>query len=901
MLIGATYLETDVLGDQVLVERNAGSSASLTVHVTSVQEIVVSSLESKLVRGLLVVLAGLVDKSVHLVVEQGILEAVELASAERLVLEGLLDPLLVGVEPENGVVGNILDEVGVGDTITGISKSDTGGVGTVLLDDVVKGHEVAGRLGHLLAVELQVAVGTDGLGPVLAGEEGDVVVQPEGQVVGDEILAGDTDVEGIEVLELAAHRVESLLGDAGLGDQVVGQLGAAEDVVPDLVNHLLSANVALTLLATEEVLVQPVSDSVVGHVDGRVRKRLDKEVVVPRKLGAETVGTGASPLLEPADDALEGVLGVGVVGVDALAVLVLDVVVENGAPRVLTVVNVPLVHEGNGALITGAGDDLVLGLRVGESITGIDELLADLGLGSLNLLALEVTVVHDTLVEALLVGELLGLEELLGVLGGVDLELLDEVRGKEVRGRGLDDRDDLLVNPLLLDAVEFGLLGELSHHGAIIGRVRGNGGDDTGTLGGEDGVHWEDVDLLVDGEGSIDEGTDKLGTDDISSLLNDALLLEDALVGHVLGSTLGDDKVLVLRGLVNAILEGRADEAADLAVHGLGTEGGGAKVDVGALGELALESLGSLGSPLLDLELESSVLLGKDTLTLAAVVVHAGLAILDGVDGVALAELDLVELLETVHLPADKGIVVGVGVGGDELTAPVDTGTEVGEILLALGREELEPVLGVGELVNLLDGDTERLEDLELVLGATGLCDSLALLGVELGDVLLGLGRSSRGGRGSVLNNLLLLVALELLAKHLNLLDQLVGRGLDGQTGAVVALGEEGALALHAGEAGVVLDLGEAEGVAGVEAAVHVGVGDGAEELGVLFAQLIGGDGVEGVLLGGGGIDLEDALVLPFLLVLLLDLDEGVSLFGALELLGLGGGDGEVGDALGDG
>ena len=831
------------------MERNASSSASLTVHITSVQEIVVSSLESKLVRGLLVVLAGLVDKGVHLIVEQGILEAVELASAERLVLEGLLDPLLVGVEPENGVIGDILDKVGVGDTITGIGKSDTGGVGTVLLDDVVEGHEVTGRLGHLLAVELQVAVGTDGLGPVLAGEEGDVVVQPEGQVVGDEILAGDTDVEGVEVLELAAHGVESLLGDAGLGDQVVGQLGAAEDVIPDLVDHLLSANVALALLAAEEILVQPVSDGVVGHVDCRVGKRLDKEVVVPRKLGAETVGTGASPLLEPADDALEGVLGIGVVGVDALAVLVLDIVVENGAPRVFTVVDVPLVHEGDGALITGTGDDLVLGLRVGESVTGVDELLADLGLGGLDLLALEVTVVHDTLVEALLVGKLLGLKELLGILGGVDLELLDEVRGEKVGSRGLDDRDDLLVNPLLLDAVELGLLGELGHHGAIVGGIGGNGGDDTGTLGGEDSVHGEDVNLLVDGERSVDEGTDEIGTDDISSLLNDALLLEDALVCHVLSGALGDDKVLVLGGLVDAVLEGRADEAADLAVHGLGTKGGGAEVDVGALGELALESLGSLGSPLLDLELESSVLLGKDTLTLATVVVHAGLAILDGVDGVALAELDLVELLETVHLPANESIVVGVGVGGDELTAPVDTGTEVGEILLALGREELEPVLGIGELVNLLDGNAERLEDLELVLGATGLCDSLALLGVELGDVLLGLGSSGRGSGGSsTLNDLLLLVALKLLAKHLNLLDQLVGRGLDGQTGAVVALGEEGALALHAGEAGVVLNLGEAEGVAGVEAAVHVGVGDGAEELGVLFAQLIGGDGVERIL-----------------------------------------------------
>jgi hypothetical protein len=42
-------------------------------------------------------------------------------------------------------------------------------------------------------------------------------------------------------------------------------------------------------------------------------------------------------------------LGVGRVGLEAVAVLVLDIVVGDVAPLLLAVVNVPLVKKGNGA------------------------------------------------------------------------------------------------------------------------------------------------------------------------------------------------------------------------------------------------------------------------------------------------------------------------------------------------------------------------------------------------------------------------------------------------------------------------------------------------------------------------------------------------------------------------
>lgn len=157
----------------------------------------------------------------------------------------------------------------------------------------------------------------------------------------------------------------------------------------------------------------------------------------------------------------------------------------------------------------------------------------------------------------------------------------------------------------------------------------------------------------------MNEGSNKIGTLELECLLRDALFLKNSLVRHIPGSPLGDDKVLLLGRLENTIAQARTNEAANLAVHGLGPESRRAEVDGSVLGDLAFDGFGSLGSPFEDLELQSGVLLREDSLaygmsiccllsrhgqkpTFTPIVVHAWLAILDGVDSVA--AVGLVEL-----------------------------------------------------------------------------------------------------------------------------------------------------------------------------------------------------------------------------------------------------------------
>jgi len=64
-----------------------------------------------------------------------------------------------------------------------------------------------------------------------------------------------------------------------------------------------------------ERTLKKVGDGIVGHVNRRVRERLDEELLVPRDPRSETVRPRASPLLEPIENCLESVPRLREVGV----------------------------------------------------------------------------------------------------------------------------------------------------------------------------------------------------------------------------------------------------------------------------------------------------------------------------------------------------------------------------------------------------------------------------------------------------------------------------------------------------------------------------------------------------------------------------------------------------------
>ena len=88
--------------------------------------------------------------------------------------------------------------------------------------------------------------------------------------------------------------------------------------------------------------MEEVSNSVVSHIDGGIRKRFDKELGVARKTSTQTEVSGYTPFLEPFNSFFEALEDTVMVGVEVGR---LDVVQDSVLPVFLAVLQVPLVDE----------------------------------------------------------------------------------------------------------------------------------------------------------------------------------------------------------------------------------------------------------------------------------------------------------------------------------------------------------------------------------------------------------------------------------------------------------------------------------------------------------------------------------------------------------------------------
>ena len=255
-----------------------------------------------------------------------------------------------------------------------------------------------------MVVEDHVAVAVNAFGHhLVVVPHGGVVVQAHGQMISDQVLARDPQVKWVPVLELVPHFVQVLLRHLE-----VGRVSAFfEDVVPALVAHVFGLNSeGSRLAAVEGTALEQVGDRVVSHVDRGIGEGLDQECVVPWEHSAQTLRPSAPPLLEPVENQVEFMLGLGVVGVEAGTA---EVSSDLLLPLVLSVLEEPLVATGNDAVITGSRHNFALWFIVWNAQVLSLKLFLDQGLGFLNGDTFGNTYEHLALVESLEVGLVFGL------------------------------------------------------------------------------------------------------------------------------------------------------------------------------------------------------------------------------------------------------------------------------------------------------------------------------------------------------------------------------------------------------------------------------------------------------------------------------------------------------------
>mmetsp|Transcript_21945 Transcript_21945/g.62701 ORF Transcript_21945/g.62701 Transcript_21945/m.62701 type:complete len:469 (+) Transcript_21945:1730-3136(+) len=465
----------------------------------------------------------------------------------------------------------------------------------------------------------------------------------------DQVLPGNAEVHRVPESEFFPHPLQQILRDLG-----VGHLTIEVDEVPDLVVQVLWFNRTqrASTLAVQGLVLQEVAHRVIRHVDRTVGQGFDEELLVPRDFRAEAERSAASPLLQPRDGVPKRLLDPRVVSLEIAAV---QVVLNLLLPRLLAILEVPLVDRGDNALVTAAPDDLLLRLGVKECLAVGDHLVPEGKLGLLDGSALEGAVRHDALIEPKFVAGIMCLLQLLLVLLRLHPQLLAHV----LSGHGADLAVDLDIDdghelerldPLRLDAEVLALPGlhEVHKSGVIVGRIAWHARDDACALVHLDGQQGEQMADVIRGGGALDLATHQVLAGNLLDEFHLPPSVEDVLEAHVPRGAMGGDVHLVILGFVTAVLALRQDPAIRLAGHRLGSQGRGQQVNL-----LAFELLHALGQ-LEQLDLDSCVLLGANAFALGAVVVHARLPVRLRIDGRAFAEADLVAGLQLPELPADE-------------------------------------------------------------------------------------------------------------------------------------------------------------------------------------------------------------------------------------------------------
>jgi len=425
----------------------------------------------------------------------------------------------------------------------------------------------------------------------------------------------------------------------------------------------------------------------VGHVQRRVRQRLDHELLVPRQARAQPVVPDAGPLVQPADGVF--VLAAGVLrdGVE-----VLDGTQGLLAPLLVVVAQEPRLLVGDLHVAAAATDDLLGELlhRV-ERVAGV--VLAERVAHVLDDLAgeLAVLVVQHAGVELGVVQVVGGLLQR-GVVARLDAVLFHRGLGRDLavpldredRDR-LDRPDGVGVDPVRGQVVGARL--QLLQRDVVVRRVRRDGHHDAGRVVGVDEAGGQDQHVVA-GDRVLDGGADDVAAGELGLDLDLAVLQVE-----LLGGVRGDHPRLAVDARTDVRRFG-VDVGVRDAPNRLRAERRHREDGIVGIGRVAAEAHEGVLLELRVLTLQQVV--GGDWLLLVGAVVHRVEPL-----------LDQPRLLQRSVLPLDE-LRVALVVGG-ELPAPVDREPQgLHPLLVVLLDEVLRKAHRRLQVAQVLLGDVVR-------------------------------------------------------------------------------------------------------------------------------------------------------------------------------------------------
>ena len=139
---------------------------------------------------------------------------------------------------------------------------------------------------------------------------------------------------------------------------------------------------------------------------------------------------------------------------------------------IYTVSQISLIQKCRNALIPPARNHQAIRFAIHKRVARIEELLADQRSCLLNLHPSKRPVYHPPLIEADLVGNLLGLKQLSFIFGRVYFQAFDQHWADFIAVfRSVNDWQDVLTHPLRIDPIELGFFSQLKHHDIVVWTV----------------------------------------------------------------------------------------------------------------------------------------------------------------------------------------------------------------------------------------------------------------------------------------------------------------------------------------------------------------------------------------------------------------------------------------------
>lgn len=450
-----------------------------------------------------------------------------------------------------------------------------------------------------------------------------------------------------------------------------------------------------------------MGNSVVSHVNGGIRKRLNYKLIIPRQYGTKTTSSAAGPSSQPIKSLHKFILALWIV---SLEVSTWHMILTEIFPFLFSICKEPLITQSNYTLITWSVHNFIFRLIIHLSKVVIKHVLSDNGLSFLNFHVVSNSHYHCSFIKAFHVNFILCLGQKVLVVLRLDLQIITDLDSRKVaetwdfyNGNGFIRHYPFIFYWKFLSKSL--LLFKISEGGPVIRGIRGDAGYYACTFGHGDSEHGKSIDLFIRSKRCFEGNTNEFLSSDLGQHGVGTNFLCHILEGHVSSGSFTADEVFIVFHFENTILTCGQDKAVSLTIHRFWSESSTYHIDI-----FTIKSIFERLRHFQKFKFNDSVLLWAHTLSLGPIMISTRLFISFWKYCVSFSKLDFILRFKLMKLPSYKWIIKWIHISCDERPPPISQQSKINQIFLSFRWEVHEPIKRILEFRYFRLSDSQLLK-----------------------------------------------------------------------------------------------------------------------------------------------------------------------------------------------